>query len=410
METKAGGQRYLLGIWIALGVLTPLTGFLGARGFAPLVGVTGLFCIGYFRPGRRDWAILGLLAALVLWSAVSVFWTPAPNLKMHSLKDAGRFTALHMGLQVVLSGALVLASARMQPKTARTALAWLSYGLVALAVVLMIESLDRAAVYQRLQHLIHKTVRPDLAVRNVAVGGYVLAALFWPVAAALWRAKRGLVAVFLAVAVVGSTVLLRGDSPTLAMAASAVVFFGVLALGRPAVLGLMGVTAAYWLATPAAMLGLQAAGVFRALDGRLPASWNARLHIWTFALGKWVSNPLLGLGLDSSRAFGRNIPLHPHDGGLQIWLELGILGAVLAAGFWTLLLRRIAAEAGRERLFTAAACAAATVYLVIGAISFSLWQEWWVCLGALAMAACVALRPAIGQDADLGATVRGPRP
>jgi hypothetical protein len=70
---------------------------------------------------------------------------------------------------------------------------------------------------------------------------------------------------------------------------------------------------------------------------------------------------------------------------------------VLAAAFWALLFWRIAERAG-ERLWAATACATATVHLVIGAISFGLWQEWWLCLGALALAACVVLGRFLGQD------------
>ncbi len=32
------------------------------------------------------------------------------------------------------------------------------------------------------------------------------------------------------------------------------------------------------------------------------------------------------------------------------------------------------------------------VCLVVGALSFGAWQEWWICLVALAFAVCVVLR------------------
>jgi O-antigen ligase len=401
VQTGPQAQRYLAGVWIVLAVLTPLIGFLGPRGFAPALGLMGLSCLGYFRPRNWEWAGLGLLALLVLWAGVSLTWSPAPNLAVHGAKDLGRLTVLHLGVQTVLSGAFVIAAAHLRAATARIALNAVSWGMFCLGVILVIEGVTQAGVYQWIQTLTGKPVRPDLAVRNVAVGGYVLAALYWPAAVALWIEGRRRLVLFLAAAVVFSTFMLRGDSPTLAMVASALVFWAVLKGGRAAVVSLLAVVTLYWLATPLLTLLLQSVGVLNRLHGHLPPSWDRRLEIWTFVTDTWLKHPVRGLGLDASRAFKGIIPLHPHDGGLQIWFELGAPGALLAAGFWVLLLWRLSC-APEDRLFAAAACACACVYLVIGAVSFSLWQEWWICMGAFALAACLALRQilAAGSEAD----------
>jgi O-antigen ligase len=407
LETEAGSQRYLLGIWIAMGVLTPLFGFLGARGFAPGVGLMGLLCLPLLRPRGSDWIGFGLLAALVAWAAISMSWSAAPNLAVHSLKDLGRLTPLHMALQLLLSGAFVVAAGTLRKETAVKALRWLGYGLIALAVILVIEGLTQAALYQRMQGILTPKVRPDLAVRNVAVGAYVLAALIWPAGVALQRAGRNLLVLLLAAAVVFSTVFLRGDSPSLAILVGAIAFVLVLKLGKPAILGLGALWGAYWLATPWAMLAMQKVGLWDRIYGHLPASWNRRMEIWAFTNQRLVEDPLTGWGLDASRTFPGYIQLHPHDGAVQAWFELGLPGAVLIAAFFVFLFWRISRFAG-ERVFAATACATATVYLVIGAISFSLWQEWWICLGAFALAACIALRRSMapaGAGLDSGAPV-----
>ena len=60
-------------------------------------------------------------------------------------------------------------------------------------------------------------------------------------------------------------------------------------------------------------------------------------------------------------------------------------------------------DAGRQRgarrdLGAAAAVAAASAYLVMGAVSFGVWQEWWLAVGALAATACLALqRPGVAE-------------
>jgi O-antigen ligase len=391
------GQGWLRGVWIAAAILTPLVAWLGARGFAPELALLGLATIVWLRPRGWDLVAFALLAAVAAWSLVSCSWSTAANLKVHSSKDFERLTYLHMGLQLVLSGAFVMSARRLAPTTAHTALRWMGWGLVGLAAMLLIEGATQAKLYQAMQGIITPTVRPDLAVRNVALGGYVLAALIWPVSAALWVKKQHIAALFLALAVLISTFVLRGDSPTVASVFGAVVFCLVYRFGRPAVLAVMAVAVGYWLLTPWGLMGLDHLGLLDRINGHLPASWNRRLEIWSFAVDRWQENPILGLGLDASRNYPSYIQLHPHDGAVQVWLELGALGAVLTAGFWGLMLWRVA-ERAHERLWAATASATATVYLVIGAISFGLWQEWWICLGALALAACLALGRFIGLD------------
>jgi O-antigen ligase len=410
LQTEAGRQRYLLGIWMAMGVLTPIIGWAGTRGYAPAIAVMGLLCLPIARPTGRDWIGLGLAGALTLWACVSSLWSPADVLHgVHSLKELERFTGVHMALQAALCGAFVIAAARLNPEPAERSLRWLGFGMLALAAILVVEGLTQAAVYQRVQAALGDPTRPDLAVRNVAVAGYIVAVLLWPVCVALWRERRRLMVGCLVGVVAFSTVFLRGDAPTLAVVISAVVFAVVLKLGRPAIVALAALAALYFLALPWAMLAAEKAGLFAAIRDHLPASWGARLDIWSFTNGKMLEDPLRGWGIDASRMFPGYIHLHPHDGAVQVWFELGALGAILGAAFWGFIFWRIS-EAAEQRLFAATACATATVYLVIGAISFSLWQEWWVCLGAFAMGACVVLKRFVSTPFEDWATLHSGAP
>ena len=298
---------------------------------------------------------------------------------------------MHLALQLLLSGAFVVAAGRMREKTAEKAMKWFGYGLMALAVILVVEGATQAALYQWIQKALKQAGRPDLAVRNVAVGGYIMAALIWPVAVTLWRQNKKPLVFALAVVVAFTAMFLRGDSPTVALLVSAVFFYAVMKYGRPAVIATGVLAVLYFLLTPWVMLAVDQLGLVAAVRGHLPPSWAARLDIWTFTGDRTLEDPIRGWGLDASRMFIGYLQLHPHNGALQIWFELGLPGALLIAAFWAYVFWRISEDA-ESRLFAATACATAVVYLVIGAISFSLWQEWWVCLGAFAMAACVVLR------------------
>jgi O-antigen ligase len=100
--------------------------------------------------------------------------------------------------------------------------------------------------------------------------------------------------------------------------------------------------------------------------------------------------------LDASRTFGPAIPLHTHNAQLQLWLELGAIGAALAGVFFCWLAYGVVRLSQRSRAEAAMAAAALVSYLVIGGLSFGVWQEWWLGLGAMTLIAC-GLARAVAQ-------------
>ena len=67
----------------------------------------------------------------------------------------------------------------------------------------------------------------------------------------------------------------------------------------------------------------------------LPESSRHRVEIWNAVADLIVQKPLLGWGFDASRAIGVGVPLHPHNASLQVLLELGAVGGVIAvANLW----------------------------------------------------------------------------
>jgi O-antigen ligase len=384
-------NAYLLGVWIMLAILTPLSGFLGARGFAPEIGIAGLLCLPLVRPRGGDVAGLVLFALLVCWALISALWSPAPLPR--TLHDIGRYTGLHIAQDVVFCGALIITARALQPEIARKALSWVGGGLMVLGLVLLFESLTDALLLRTVQAMAGQRASniTHWALRAVAQGGYALAVLFWPVAASLKAGGRPRLLLAFAALCLADLMLLHISALAVALMISAAVFALVYWRGRVAALACMAIAVLQTLLTPWILLGLTEAGGFKAALPHLPASWAARVQIWGFASTRMLQKPLFGWGLDASRAFGADVPLHPHDGPLQLWLELGLPGAVIGALIWGFVFWQFAKAAPSRRRFAAAGCAVGTVCLTIGAFSFGLWQEWWICLMALAFAACVVL-------------------
>lgn len=138
----------------------------------------------------------------------------------------------------------------------------------------------------------------------------------------------------------------------------------------------------------------------------LPDSWAIRAGMWEYVCAKIWESPWIGHGIDASRAVAerlqvrefefRAVQLHPHSASLQIWYELGFVGAALAAltlllGGWSL--ARLFAH---NRAGAAAAAATIAALGLIANVSYGVWQEWWnaTMLVAAALVAALAVRDA----------------
>jgi len=227
--TRSG--RYLLGVWILVAVLTPLAGFLGARGMAPAVGVAGLLCLPLARPRLTDTAGLILFGLLVEWALISALWSPAPL--PQDLKHFGRFTGLHLFQQLLFSGALIITARNLSPDLARKALTWVGGGLLALIAVLLFESVTDAWLLGTIQGLAgQKSNVAHWALRAVGQGAYVLVMLFWPVLIGFWSDGRRRLAGAFAGGAILALILLHISAPVTALVTSAAVFGLVFWLGR----------------------------------------------------------------------------------------------------------------------------------------------------------------------------------
>ncbi len=126
-----------------------------------------------------------------------------------------------------------------------------------------------------------------------------------------------------------------------------------------------------------------------------------RLYIWRFAAERIREHPFRGWGMNSSRAIpggqtllptgGQAMSLHPHNGLLQIWLELGVPGILLAA--WLLCLLFFSVARLEDRFARAAIAGMLTTGLGIACLSFGIWQNWWVSVLCLVAAYAAILAP-----------------
>ena len=374
--------------------LTPVVGYLGNLGFAPLVALAGLGCLPLALRDRRP--NLGLIALLLLtaWALVSTLWSVGdpPHPDFRSYKAIEQFTAIKLAPQFALYSAFVVGAFGVSGRAGGRATLVLGVGLLAVGAVFLFDGAFGAPVYNGLRRLGgHPAQRADVALRDLSRTAYVLALFFWPAALRLDQAGWRIVAGALALATVGGAVFLGSDAPIAALIVSTAVFLAVRFAGRPALLAMLAGVVVYFLAAPALIALLDHPGLLNSATPNRFQSWAIRLDIWRFAADRIAERPFFGWGLDASRTFSPSIPLHTHDAALQIWLELGVVGAAIVCLFWTWLILQLDRLEARDRPLAAACAAAASAYLTIGAMSFGVWQEWWLALGALTAVVCTAL-------------------
>ena len=150
-----------------------------------------------------------------------------------------------------------------------------------------------------------------------------------------------------------------------------------------------------------------------AMDSVVPTYDLPRFYIWAFAAERIAERPLLGWGMNASRSmpggkeriidtlrdktFGERLPLHPHNVALQIWLELGLIGAALAASLVAGLVLRATAQPMTPRVRATAAGLIVTGFVEF-ALSYSAWQSWWLASVFLATAFLIIAAGRDGSD------------
>jgi len=380
-QMRTGAPGALLAAAFALLIILS---YVGPQAFAPLAGVAGLILLPWSLgvPFPRWRTAIGLL---VLWAAATMIWAPAPLAPLRW----DQHTLLKLALQAAIYPSLILVAARLsEPQARRTALV-MAWGAFGLSVLLVIDALAGARGYLAMTRLAGLVVTPDIGLIKLAQNGCTLAVLFFAAREALRRVAHPSAPLVMIGALVCASLLLSADAPLLATTAGAAAYVVIRRYGRRGLGWIIRAVTLYWFATPLIVFAARAAGLLDLLAAHTPASWAARLHIWSFTVARIAEKPVLGWGLDASRAFPEGIPLHPHNGALQLWLELGLPGALIMAGLWALIFRAIARHIDERP--AGAAVGTAVACLATGAVSYGLWQEWWLALQAFAAAACVLM-------------------
>jgi O-antigen ligase len=383
------------GLPLAIALLAaPFVAVLQSKAMAPLalIPMALTLMLGWragWRPSlpRSPVLVLGLM--LAGWGAITALWAPEPA--------RAALLALTLAAMMLLAhGAAGAAQgARLMPL--------IGFGLVFGLGAAFADGQSGNALRAAVRGLKEVPASMMFGLKPAAS----LMALLLPMGFALpwpWIARAALL-------LLGAGVLIVLPGETARLATIAGLAAALLSLAAPR---LMPKLVGAGVAVLILLMPLLVAFIPQLPSANLAPSAGHRLVIWDFAAARIAEKPITGWGLESSRAMpgGRaqpdaatldrlNItapaqreflvlphvevmPLHPHNGALQLWLELGGIGALIGAALMLALgfaaARSAAPAVGAGRLASAA---------VTGMLSFGLWQAWWLASLLLAMVAIV---------------------
>jgi O-antigen ligase len=366
-------------------------GYAGQLGYAALMGIVGIASLPLLGVRRRPIVEVGIVLALVMWCVASELWSIARpiGLDFHRYKAVESLTALKLILEVALYGAFLFVVRELPERWAGRIMAIFAVSLIVCAVLMSIDAVTDCSIYRALRLSAHARNQPELIRRNAARGTYTVALLFWPIAIWLKRAGWNLALAGFALAFAVAALGFRVDAPVVAVVLGGLALLAVRRFGQVAIMSLLGLTVFYLALEPT---------LFDVLGRYIPApngdsgiakaSWGVRVALWRQLAPMIAERPFLGWGMDASRVIP-GVPLHPHSASMQLWLETGAVGAGLAVLFWAVLWRRIGSLVGQGSGVAGVSAAVAAAYLTIGALSFGVWQEWWLGLGVLAVGVCL---------------------
>ncbi len=378
----------------------------GHRGIAPCLGFMGLFAafrsgvwrdgLSLLSPARLTASPLAqafaALVLFVLWIAFSGVWSPK-----------GDTPSLAVGVLAapLVAGALVH-EVRYRNMRWRRMMALGFVGAISLAgLALCVEALSGGF----LRSIVPPQDLSPLRWKDMTAlgrGVTAIAPAVFPAMIALrilsksWAPAAALIATVL-VAASGFSI----SANIIALCAGAAVFAAALRFPRAVVISIgviflvLIIFAPIWALAPREPL--------LAGDGpSLPASWLQRVIIWQGAASQALGDCLpLGCGADYARVWhesaaniampGSPIPLsemptHPHNLFLQVWLELGIVGVVSLAAIFLFGVQAALKFVHVGGALSAAAMAGAAAAICVSfQVEASLWQVWRLAAIALAV-------------------------
>jgi len=355
-----------LGLFLLV-VFAPFLAMISRRGVAIIVPIaTVLLIIAAALDGRLGGALRrfgGLIVAphsvallvLIVWSAVTILWTPQPGVA------AGRLPSILLTYLL-----FVAATACVKDLVRLSDVNLIPIGVSLAALALAFEFLPGSPL--------HRVIDLDIDGTESQRAAMLLALLVWPAVGSLLWKNRMLQALALGLVTILALWLVRNLLVFSAFIAGTLAF--LLAMWRPRMAPLVvgGVSLVLLAFAPLAGWLMARYGGFL-----LPREGDALVGVWRDVTYALPSHLLAGFGFDASSALARGangeLLSSPRNAALQIWLELGLVGVIFASATIALTYFATSRIVEKHRPAVLAVFASASVMMYSG---LAAWQTWWL--------------------------------
>ncbi|NNE57174.1 MAG: O-antigen ligase family protein [Hellea sp.] len=373
----------------------------GALGFTILAGIAG---IAGFASVQKPIALTNFPIAVwtlflfLIWAATTSLWSPYED-----TQPVTNPIKLLLGAGLFL-GVFLLPASLSKPFKNKMAHFLAFVGFVTLSLLLFDQITGYALIdlFDPLDEGQHPEKRQHIIYQNLSHSVTILALLVPIITPRLWqegRTGKGLAVIFL-VGVIVSAIL--GKLAAGALAVGAAALFMIIARHWPkrAVKAVMALAIASIMFAPLAGYAMQK--VPQSTKENVADSWEHRIEMWSYVSEKIGEKPFFGHGFDASRTFDRKydgmsvngkpyeqtiISLHPHNSGLQVWVETGAIGALLFSLFLFMLQKKLTSYVEKDSYSAVYIAGYVAAALTICTLTYGVWQEWWwgalIFIGAL---------------------------
>ena len=368
----------------------PIMAFFAPKGMILITSLCFIICFSlqrtnYTRPHPLPKIAIVTLVFILIWSAISSFWALDMTAAMFgTLKQLGVHS---LGLLLLWN---ILNISKNNTDRILTAL---FAGLVVTTILIAVEIIFFGPIYQVIKGLSRDSINFEagsgLFWLNSVVA--VISVLIWPLSLWFFSMSKKFIAYLIPLLgfLLALWVSYRSGAAAIGIG---ILSIGFIALPFKWIREILATLFAIMMITaPITMSQLKPSQVVEK-ESSLPKAALHRLLIWNFTAEKIREKPVFGWGMNAARnipegkkfiydasnsKYGENLPLHPHNIALQVWLELGLAGVLLVTIFGFAILLSI----NKYKKYTFIASIAVGQFITglgILSLSYGMWQSWWI--------------------------------
>lgn len=415
--SESRGFSYAIVLAAAFLLWIPVALF-GAGGYSALLALTAIPAFFFVRFRSFGWLSAAILA-LVVWAAISTLWSAESDAIVSGDLAEGNFGVNAAGLRIVLTAlaSLLVIGAGLRirgPNRIALGVILLVITLHGISMLLMGIFPDTALglyapfsdpVREAPQNILRSTNAFSLAVPVLIGAAWMLPSP--------WRFLASGSAFLLGVM---TFLLVRSDVALLGSILVLLAIGTVFLFRQNGLRILLGVVGAAIIAAPVILPAAAPVAVRNELP--LPSSTKSRIFAWSLAAKKVHERPFVGHGIEASKEWRetfadepellalmrqstdltdipwekyRILPGHPHNMGLQLWAETGLVGVILSCTVLLLLALALPPPSSLGMPVTIAAAGLIGAGFSLFSLSYSLWNEAFWATVVLVAAAIVLL-------------------